>query len=276
MLVDRDRLLAALRLPRTTVVDAEPLTGIAGSPERISITGIEHPFAVIARRSPDLERASNNIAVLEALNARAIACTPRLLAIVDGAAIETAIDGLTALAVVPSPGACEAAIDGLAALHGAGVREGLHWGCAAADLFPPGELPLHRLGFAAPEREAAHAPFAALREELLTTPFGFTHGRATADNVLLGPRSATFVDFEAAGFGPQLFDVAAFLLTAGLSAEYRHILAHRYGGLCGFPPTETAARIDLLALRWGIEELLLLPRRLILSLGDEASTDALR
>ncbi|MGI8925864.1 MAG: hypothetical protein ACR2HN_04365, partial [Tepidiformaceae bacterium] len=42
------------------------------------------------------------------------------------------------------------------------------------------------------------------------------------------------------------------------------------------PPTETAARIDLLALRWGIEELLLLPRRLILSLGDEASTDALR
>ena len=99
------------------------------------------------------------------------------------------------------------------------------WGATPADLFPEGELPLHRLGFAATERDAARGPLAEARAALLSSPFGFCHRDATAGKILLAPGRAWLTDFGRAGFGPQMFDVAAFLLTSGIEAAGRRALA---------------------------------------------------
>lgn len=270
MLADPARLVAALGLPPGTAVEVEPLTQASDAPERVTLRPPGGAAVVVTvRRSADADRASTNVDAIQALSAVGAAGVAKLLAVVDGATVEGVVEGLTALAVVPPAGACAAAIDAFAGLHAVGIRAGLHWGSCPAEQFPPEELPLHRLGFAAHEREAAREPFAALREALIASPFGFCHGEATAANVLLAPHAATLVAFEAAGFGPQLFDVAAFLLTAGLDALARRDLALRYAAARGLEWEATADVVDLLGIRWGIQELLSLPRRLILAFGDD-------
>ena len=91
---------------------------------------------------------------------------------------------------MPPPGAGEAAIEALAALHALPMHEGLNWGADPADLIPEGELPLHRLGFAADERETGARPLAAAPGRRLETPFGFAHGDATAAHILLAKGAA--------------------------------------------------------------------------------------
>jgi Ser/Thr protein kinase RdoA (MazF antagonist) len=140
---------------------------------------------------------------------------------------------------------------------------------------PDEEVPLHRLGFAAAAREAAGPWFARLREDLLGSPFGFVHGDTSAANVLLAKDRAWLVDFSHAGFGCQLFDLAAFLLTCGLDAPARRVLALDYARRRELPPEETADLTDAAGLRWGIGELLRLPRRQIETLGDEGATEAI-
>ncbi len=274
MLVEPSQLLRALGLPAGSTVQFEPLLGLGGNVERASVSrpGGE-PLIVLLRGHDDDEGAENHLAVMETLSNLGFPGAPRLLACIDRVAIETWAEGATALAIVPPERSCEAAVDAIAAFHELPVREGLNWGRSPEELFPDEEIPLHRLGFSAAEREPARSPLASARMALLGSPFGFAHGDATAASVLLGRGQAWLSDFASAGFGPQLFDVAAFLLTSGLDAPERHALAVRHARQRGFPPN-TADLIDLLGIPWGIAELLRLPRRLIAAFGDDATVEA--
>lgn len=276
MLAEPSQLLASLRLPVSAIVDYEPLDGSPWAAERVSIAlpdGGEH--IVLLRPGADPEKAINHLAVMEALTRAGFAGAPKLLAILGAVAVEEWVDGVSALALVPPPGAAESAIEALAALHQMLLREGLHWELQAEDLLPSEDLPLHRLGFPAQEREPAREWLAAARLEVLGGAFGFAHGDATARNVLLSRGKAWLVDFGCAGFGSQLYDLASFLLTSGLDAPARRALAMHYARLRRLDPDETADRLDTAGILWGLDELLRLPRRLIEALGDDAASEAL-
>ena len=83
------------------------------------------------------------------------------------------------------------------------------------------------------------------------------------------------MDFGQAGFGPQLFDVAAFLLTSGLDGPARAALAVAYARARGAGPG-LVDLVDLAGLIWGLSELLGVPRRQVECFGDDAATEALR
>jgi hypothetical protein len=236
----------------------------------------ESPLQAIVREPAAPDAAQNHAAVSEALARAHYPFAPRLLGFAGAATLEEALPGTTALKLVPPPGSAEAAVEALAAFHALPLQEGLDWGAGPADLFPENEWPLHRLGFSSAEREPARAPLAAAHAELLRSPFGFAHRDATAANVVLAPGRAWLTDFSSAGFGAQYFDLAAFLLTAGLEAAGRRALAAAYARLRGTPPDATADAIDLLGILWAISWQLELPRRLITSLGDDAATESLK
>ena len=274
-MVSVEAVLAALGLPPDTPCDVEPLGEAPGSPVQLFIGGTR-PLEVVVREPADPEARENHLAVTERLRDAGFAWMPELLAIVDGATVERAAPGATALQLVPPPGAAEAAMAAFAALHALPLREGLDWGKEPADLLPEGEFPLHRLGFAASERDGARGPLQEAHERLLASPFGFAHRNATAANVALAPGKAWISDFSTAGYGPQLWDVAAFLLTSGLEAPARRALAAAYGAHRGMGAAEAADAVDLAGLFWGMHWQLDLPRRLITSLGDDVATGALR
>lgn len=271
MLADPVDIARALGLPPGAEPAREALGDVPGAPERWSGGG----RAVIVRRPLGAEAAQNHAAVFEALANVGFPHVPRLLGFSGLATIEEEVPALTALQVEPPPGAAAAAIGALAAWHALPLREGLGWERSPDELLPECPPPLYRLGFAAPEREAAAPGFAAAREALLETPFGFAHRAATAASVLLAPGRAWLVHFASAGFGPQLFDVAAFLLTSGLEAPARRVLAMEYGRLRGLDPVATADLVDLAGIVWGVDELLWLPRRQVEALGDDAALAAL-
>lgn len=275
MLVEPADLLAALHLPPSAAVDVEPLTSSAWSPERVAIRFDGQERVVILRGNDEPEGALNHLAVMEALTSMGFASAPKLLAIVGDVAVEEAVEGASSLSLVPPPGGAAAAIAALAGLHQLPLTEGLVWDRSPGDLLPEGEVPLHRLGFASQEREAAREPLARLRGELLASPFGFVHGDASAANILLGKDRAWLVDFSHAGFGCQLFDVAAFLLTCGLDAPARRVLALDYARRRDFEPDAIADLIDSAGIIFGISELLRLPRRQIEAMGDDAATEAI-
>jgi Ser/Thr protein kinase RdoA (MazF antagonist) len=200
---------------------------------------------------------------------------PAPLTAIGEVVVEETVPGVSALALAPPQDSPESAMRALAELHSLDLHEGLGWDRSPAEILPAEPLPLHRLGFASQEREAAAGPLLAAREALLNSPWGFSHGDATAGNVLLAPGRAWLVAFHAAGFRPQFFDVAAFLLTSGLQASRREELAGLYGERRGLDPQETRDLVDLAGIAWGIAELLVLPRRSIELLGDDASLSAL-
>ena len=277
MLVEPDSLIRALRLAPGTTAGFEPLSDAPFAPERVALRLPGEPARLVLLRSPaDSEAARNHLAVMEALTNARFPFAPRLLAIIDEVAVEEWIEGTTALAIVPPPGACEAAMDAFAAFHSLPLREGLNWGASPADLLPDGAVPLHRLGFAAHEREPAAGPLAAGRAAVLVTPFGFAHAAATAANVLLARDRAVLVNFERAGYGSHYMDVAAFLLTSGLEAPARRALAAHYARRRGSDPFLVIDGIDLAGILWGLDHLLQFPRRLIEALGDDLASDALR
>ena len=272
MLVEPSHVLAVLGLGPETPFEVEPFGGAPGSPVRFSAGG----RVVIVRRPYDDTAAMNHAAVSEALARTGYPYVPRLLGFAGDATLEEEVPGASALQVVPLPGAAEAAMRALAALHSLTVVEGLDWGNHPGDLFPGEDVPLHRLGVASGERESAAPHLVAGRDALLASPFGFAHRDATAANVLLGQGQAWLVNFASAGYGPQVWDVAAFLLTSGIEAPGRRALAAAYAAARGTDPTATIDQVDLLGISWGIRELLGLPRRLIESLGDDAAVAALR
>lgn len=272
---DRAAVLAALGYAPDAPAEWEPLGDLPGSPLRVTIAG-ERPLEAIIREPADIEAAMNHAAVAEALANAGYGFAPRLLGFAGDATIEEAPPGQTALQVVPPPGAAEAAMAALAAWHLLPLQEGLDWGRSPVDLYPPDELPLHRLGFAAAEREPAREPLLKAQAQLIASPFGFAHRDAIAANVVLAPGRAWLCDFSQAGFGPQLFDVAAFLLTSGIEAPGRRALAGAYARNRAGDPRLIADLVDLLGILWGIGWLLELPRRLILNLGDDAAVAALK
>jgi hypothetical protein len=281
VLVDAARLVSALGLaPGATVSDVEPLGPGPGSSERLTVRMADGSAATYLVRAMDGERAANHVAVLEALGAHrgtGFAACPELAAVLPGAAaIERWVDGVAALSVAPHPDHLDYAVDALAALHSLPVREGLHWDESPRSLLGLDDPQLYRLGFTAPERAAAAPALAEAADSLLETPFGFVHGAATAGNVLLTARGVTLVNFHEAGFGPQLFDLAAFLLTCGLAAPARRDLALRYAAKRDLARTETADLVDLAGLAWGLGTLLAIPRRLVEHLGDDVASAAVR
>lgn len=276
MIADPALVLGLLGLPPDAPVEIEPLGDLPGSPERWHIAAPGGARTAIVRCPLDPEEGANHAAMMEALGSARFAHMPVLLGFAGQATVESEPEGVTALQLVPPPGAAEAAIAAFAAFHALPVREGLDWGCTPGDLYPPGEVPLHRLGFAADERERAREPLLGAREALLASPFGLAHRDATAGNILLSSGQAWLTGFGKAGYGPQLFDVAAFLLTSGIEAAGRRALAAAYGRERGWEATATVDLVDLLGILWGIEELLGLPRKLIESLGDDAATAHLK
>lgn len=276
MIAESAAVLGVLRLPPDTPFEIEPLGDLVGSPERWHIHAPGGGKTVIVRRPLDPEEGANHAAMMEALTSANFVQMAKLLGFADDATVESEPEGLTALQLVPPPGAAEAALEALAALHALPVREGLDWGCTPGDLYPPDELPLHRLGFTAEERERARQPLVRAREALWASPFGMAHRNATAGNIVLAGGQAWLTDFGKAGYGPQLFDVAAFLLTSGIEAAGRRALAAAYGRARGWEAPATVDLVDLLGILWGIEELLVLPRKLIESLGDDAATAHLK
>ncbi len=274
-MVSPGELLAALGLPEDTPLAWEPSGEAPGSPVRVFIQGAR-PMEVVVREPAGSESRENHAAVSARLHEAGFRWVPELLAIAGGATVERAAPGSTALQFIPPPGAAEAVMSALAALHSLPLREGLDWGRSPQDMFPPDEFPLHRLGFASEEREPARGPLLEAHDYLLASPFGFAHRNATAANVLLGPGQAWLCDFSQAGYGPQLWDVAAFLLTSGLEGPARRALAAAYAAQREMSPDTAAELVDLLGILWGMHWLLELPRRLITNLGDDATTDGLK
>lgn len=277
MLAERETVLAALRLPAGTEVEEEPLSPQVGAPERVTLTapGGERT-EVLLRRDPDDERAWNHVAVAEALTSAGFPHMPRLLGIAGPVAIEEWVDGWTPLNLEIPFDALATGVEVLAQLHGLEVREGLRWGATAEELLPEEDFPLFRLGFASEERDAARPALDAMRKELLAGPFGFVHGLSDARQVLFAPGRTLLTDFGRAGFGHQLFDVAALLATAGLNASQRRELAGEYARKRGLDVFATIDRLDLATIYWGLHEQLLLPRRSIETLGDDVASEALR
>jgi hypothetical protein len=280
MLVDPERLFAALRLPAAARVEAvEPLTAAPGGPERVVVRAGERELAVLVRDAQD-ERGANNAAVLEALERAGYAWAPRLLAVVDGVSVETFAEGQPLLPFELTVAQLTPAIDALAALHMLPVREGLRWEQQPADLLVDADFPFFRLGYGAEQRRIAAAALEDARQALLSAaPFGFIHGDATAAKVIAtGPDAVALVGFGQAGHGLQLDDVAALLLTSGLDPATRSSLALRYAAAVGRKRGEDALAglIDVAGLLWGLNWLLGLPRRLITALGDEQLTADLR
>ncbi|MGE0599882.1 MAG: phosphotransferase [Dehalococcoidia bacterium] len=274
-MVEEREILAALGYSPDTPATWESIGDSPWSPATLTIGG-ESTREFLIRDSADLDEAQNHAAVFEALANAGFPHIPKLVAIVGNATIEEPPPGTTAMQLVPPPGSAEAAMAALAAWHALPLKEGLDWGRMPDDLFPAGEIPLHRLGFAAAEREPALEPLQKARDYLLASPFGFAHRNAIAANVLLAPANAWLTDFSAAGYGPQYFDVAAFLLTSGVEAPGRRALAAAYARHREVSPDAAADLVDLLGILWGIGWLLELPRRLITNLGDDATTDSLK
>lgn len=273
MLVDEQALLAHFPAG-TRVVDVEPLGPATGSPERVELEGPAGRTAVLLRRGRDPEHAANLLAIADALSARPGPWV-QAIGIAGDVLIEPWIEGTTALAQELGPDFHGAAIDTIAALHALPVREGLGWDTSPTDLLPGAGMQLFRLGYASHEREAVQPALAAAQAALLETPFGFAHGALTANHLLFVP-AATIVDLEDAGFGPQLFDLAAYLLTAGLDENARRSCALRYAAARGLPAIATADLADLAELVWGLNWLLGLPRRQIENLGDDAKSEGIR
>ena len=271
-MVEPEDVLAALGVEPGSPYEVEPLGDLPGSPQR----WISGGHAAIVRESADREAARNHLAIMQALARERFDGAPHLLGVSGMAAIEEELPAATALQLTPPPGAAERAMRVLADFHQLAIREGANWGRSPVDLYPPGEVPLHRLGFSSAERGPTAAPLQQALETLWTTPFGLAHNRAWAANVLLGNNRAWLVDFGRAGLGAQLVDVAAFLLTSGIAPAGRRALAAVYGEARGLGPEETADDVDLVGILWGLDELLGLPRRLIEALGDDALSEALR
>ena len=275
MAPDLAAVAAALGLPGAEAA-VEPIAGGPRPPLRVTLRlpGAA-PVVVLARPLAD-EGARDHAAVLQALAERGFAHAPRPLASVEGYLVEEWVEGLTALAVVPPPGSFEAAVDALAAVHALELREGLRWQSEPSEMLAVGEIPLHRLGFAAHEREPAHGPLEEIRELLLESPHGFVHGNASAGHVLFARGRVVLTGWRQAGFGPKLLDLAAFLATCGADAPARRALAAYYARARGLPGAKTVDRVEAATARWGLHELLLVPRRQVEALGDDTASEAIR
>ncbi|HET7738952.1 MAG TPA: hypothetical protein VFK32_10300 [Tepidiformaceae bacterium] len=273
MIEDEAGLRSLLRIDPTARLDVEDLSTPWASITHLTAT--DPPLNVVLKRAVDPEAAYTELAVLEAFGRIGFSAAPHLRAIHGDAAVLEWVDGAPATALVPPAGAVDAAVDALAALHSLSIAEGVHWGSPPEAVVEWAPLPLHRLGFSADERDAADPPIGEAFELLRAAHWGMTHGDATAANVLLRPGGATFTGWGRAGYGPSLFDLSAFLLTAGIPAAERAAAVRRYARARSLDEDTLVAEADLLGILWGLDWLLPLPRRQIVVMGDDAATSLL-
>lgn len=264
---------AALGLGEGAEVRLEPLGKHRFAPVEVEVREGVSVGRYILRRYAESEASATNAAVLEALQKFGWPFVPRIAGSIAGVPVEVATDGVPGIGLSLPAERWQAAVEALAALHDSGLQEGLRWGSTKDDVLPPAPPPLFRLGFAAHERAPAEPAFVAAREVLKQTPFGFVHGAPTVERVLFGAQGVVVVDFGGAGFGPQLFDVAALLATSGLAANDRARLAGLYGQRRKLEGINDL--VDLAVLVWGIEQLLGLPRRQVEYFGDDVATERL-
>ena len=277
MLASPESVAAVLGMPAGTTGEVEPLGLRPGSPEHVLLSPPGGPrMDVMVRRSPDPDRAANHLAVMETFTRLGFAQAPRLLAIVGDTTVEEYLAGLSPMSVVPSDSELRAAVEALAAVHSLASREGLRWELRPAETLPGPDLPVFRLGYSAAERDAARPAMDQVHAALAESPIGFAHGSAVADHVVCARGRAWLVNFEDAGQGAQLLDVAAFLLTAGLDAPERRLLASHYARQRGLAEEETAELIDAGGLLWGLNWLLAVPRRLVENYGDDIASARIR
>lgn len=261
----------ALGLGPEAAVRIQPAGLSPVAPLEVEVRDREGLRRYIIRRFADAEAAANHAAVLEALQPLRLPFVPRIAAFAGQAPIEVDPEAASAVGLALEAERWQEAVDALAQLHETGIREGLRWERTPLEVLPPVPPPLFRLGFAAHERTPAEPLFAAAREALAETPFGFVHGHPTTENVLVRAESLWIVDYARAGFGAHLLDAAALIATTGLAAEERAALAERYGRRRGISGARDL--VDLAAIVWGVEELLILPRRQVEVFGDDAATE---
>lgn len=265
MLADEATLRRLLGAGPGDELSVEPGAVAPASVERVAWGG----RALVVRRAVDDNLAANNAAVVETLHNAGFSAIPSVLAISGPATVEQEFAGLPLTATEVSARSLELAVDALARLHALPLREGAAWERTRAELLPPSPPPLHRLGFAAHEREPAEPMFDQARAELLETPFGFAHRSLTADKVLAGEGKVVFTGWELAGQGCQLADVALLLATSGAAPPQRDDLARRYARARGLNEQRAPGQVDLATIVFGIDELLELPRRQIEVMGND-------
>lgn len=275
MLLDEGTVRRLLALPD----DAEVQMEEAGNPlvpaNRITVVRGGERQHYHARTDASGERGYTHAAVVEALWKAGFPGVPRPVAYAGDVLIEEAPTGLPLTSIRANAVTMEAAVDLLASMHALDVREGRNYGRDAAELVPGEETPLHRLGFAAHEREHAEPGLRAAKAAILEGPMGFAHGELTAANVLANEAQVTFTGFGQAGYGSQVMDLAALLSTAGLDAGQRRTLAEQYARKIAREPSAFADLVDVAGLLWGITWELELPRRQILVMGDEGAMEQL-
>jgi len=209
----------------------EPIAqGIENTNYRVRAGGRSFVLTVFEREGP--ERVSAVLALTAELARRGVRCPPPVagpagpLGRVQGkpAALVPFVEGRVVWA--PGEAHLEALGEALAELHLAGRDFVLEGGGPhrAADLVPLARRLAGRIRAGDPglagllEAEAAHqvgVPEAAL-------PSGLLHGDLFLDNVLFDPvRPAVraLIDFQMAGIGPWVYDLAVVLLDAGWDGE---------------------------------------------------------
>lgn len=274
MIIETPELLALLHLPPETPVDVETLSMYPSLAERVTIGSGDERKAVVVRSNLDPELAQNHAAITDVMTSVLSGPVPRIYAIQERVTVEEDVPGVTTLALQLPPAAMTMAVDTIARLHSLPIREGLRQGQAPESVVES-DLQLFRLGYTSGEREAAAPHLDKARELLLEyAPFGFVHGECTADRLLVGADLAWLVDFSNGGFGCQLYDVAAFLVTSGEPPEGREQLAMRYAAIRKLPD-HVAGLVELAELLWGLQWLLGLSRKLVLAYEDETVSAAL-
>lgn len=273
MLEDEAGLRSLLRIDPTARIDIEDLSTPWAAITHLTAT--DPPLNVVLKRAVDPEAAYAELAVLEAFGRIGFSAAPHLRAIHADTAILDWVEGATATTLIPPQGGVDAAVDAIAALHGLSIAEGAHWGDPPEAIVEWAPLPLHRLGFSADERDEADPPIAEAFEILRAADWGMTHGDATAANVLLRQGGATLTGWGRAGYGPRLFDLAAFLLTVGIPGPERATAVRRYARARSLDEDSLVAEADLFGVLWGLDWLLPLPRRQIVVMGDDAATSLL-
>lgn len=271
--LNKEAVREALRLAEGVKVRIEPVGLHPFAPVEVEVRDGATVDRYIVRRYADEEASVTNAAVLQAVQRFGWSFVPRIAGFVAGLAIEVAPRGVAAIGLSLPLERWQMAVEALTTLHDAGLREGLRWDSAPDEVLPAAPPPLFRLGFAAHERTPAELAFVAVREVLKQTPFGFVHGAPTVERVLFDANAVEVVDYGTAGYGPQLFDIAALLATSGLPASDRARLAELYGQQRKLKGTGDL--VDLAVLVWGIEQLLALPRRQVEYFGDDVATERL-
>ncbi|MDZ7729147.1 MAG: hypothetical protein U5Q44_13655 [Dehalococcoidia bacterium] len=148
----------------------------------------------------------------------------------------------------------ESAVDLLASMHALEIREGRNHGRDAEELVPGEETPLHRLGFAAHEREQADPGLRTAKAAILEGPMGFAHGELTAANALANRSAAVALrrDSGRRGTDRRSWTWPALLCTAGLDAGQRRTLAEQYARKIAREPSTFADLVDVAGLPVGI------------------------